>query len=165
MLSFRELVGHQGAERLHRDVDRGVHDHQQPAADKHRGDEGGQVGSVGHQYQRQAGQQGSSQEVGTPAAQPVPGAVAEIADDGLHHHPGDGGHKPEPAKMLDIGAEGQQDPGCIPVLEGETELDPEESDTHVKNLSEGQHWLPSCGVPVFCHFHGSKIRNSSIFTA
>ncbi len=127
----RQLVADEGAERLHRDVERGV-DHPQRA--------GGhpQRGRVGHEHQRHGGQDRAAQEVRSATAQAGPGAVRVVADDRLHDQSGQWRGDPQDRDVLDLCAQGLEDAADVGVLQRESELDAEEAEAHVPDLPERQ---------------------------
>ena len=72
-----EHVAHERAHRLHRHVDGGVEDPEHAGREpEHR--------RVRHHHERERGADRADEEVRLAPAQPVPGAVAEVANDGLH---------------------------------------------------------------------------------
>jgi hypothetical protein len=85
--------------------------------------------AVGSQY-------GAHQEVRPAPAQLVPGFVTHIANDGLNDQSGDRGGDPENGDLVYIRPQRLKDPAYISVLQGKSELDPEESKTHVPYLPE-----------------------------
>ena len=90
VLGGRGDVGDDGPVGAHAGVDAGVQDPQEQGGQDQRGTDGGHdPGNVGHEQERDAGQDRPDQEERAPAAQAGPGAVAERADDGLDQDAGD----------------------------------------------------------------------------
>ena len=72
MLLIGQHIAHQGTERLHGDVDGGIHDHQHARTNQYRREDGGLLSrreektSIGHQDQSDRGQDGTHQKERTP---------------------------------------------------------------------------------------------------
>ena len=133
-LPVGQHVAYQRAERLHRNIDRRVEDPQHAGRDP-------QVRAVRHHHERGRGEQRADQEVRPAAAQAAPGAVAHVADDGLHDQPGERRGKPEDRQLVDGRAERLEDAAHVRVLQREAELDAEEAETHVPDLPETESGL------------------------
>jgi hypothetical protein len=132
LLARIELVADESAERLHRDVDRGVHHPQ------HR-DGHPQRRRIGHQEQRDGSEDGADEEERAAAAPVrVPGVVAQVADDRLHQQARDGCGEPEQRQVVRLRAEGREDAAGVGVLQREAKLDAEEAEAHVPQLPERQ---------------------------
>ena len=125
----RKLVGDEGAKGFHRDVDARIHHPEHRRRDPERG-------RVWHEKEGDAGKDCAHGEVGTPPPEPVPGAVAHAADDGLdeqsRHRPGE----PEQRDFRRLCTELRVDRAHVCELEAEPELDAQEAEAHVKNLRE-----------------------------
>ena len=132
----RQLVADEGAERFHRHVDRCI---QQPQHDRREP----QHRRVRHHEQRQRGQDGADQEVGATATQPGPGAVGVVADDRLHQQAGHRRGDPEDGQVVHLRAQGLEDAAHAAVLQGEGELDAEETEAHVPDLPERKLRFPA----------------------
>jgi hypothetical protein len=89
------LVADEGAERFHRDVERGVEDPQRAGGDPQRR-------RVGHHEQRQRRQHRAREEVGTAPAQSGPGAIRQVADDGLNEQAGQRRRDPQPGHLVHL---------------------------------------------------------------
>ena len=147
-------VRHEGAEGFHGDVDRGVQDPQQ--AHRHP-----QHARVGHGQQRQRRKQGAGEEIGFPAAQGVPGAVAQMAHDGLHNEAGERRGNPEDGQFALFGAEVLVDRAHVGHLQAPAELDAHEPETHVPDLPEGKTRFIHARYWVF----GIRPQSSSLWGA
>jgi hypothetical protein len=132
LLARVELVADEGAERLHRHINRGVHHPQ------HR-DGHPQRRGIRHQEQRERREHGAGKEERAAAAPGrMPGVVAQVADDRLHQQAGDRRGEPEQRQVVRLGAERREDPAGVRVLQRKAELDAEEAKTHVPQLPERQ---------------------------
>ena len=130
-LARGQLVADEGAEGLHRDVDRGVEHPQEPRRHpQHR--------RCRHREQRGRSQQRPDQEVRPAPAQAGPGAVREVSHHRLHQQPGQWSRDPEHRDGVDRRAQGLEDAADIGVLQREAELDAEEAEAHVPDLPERQ---------------------------
>ena len=129
-----QVIGHEGAEGFHGDVDAGVHQGEENSAHEQGrfADEPG--AAVGQDHDGGAAEQGSGQEIGLAPAEPCPGLVAEIADERLHEHARERGHEPEPAQFVHLGAIVFKDAARIAVLQSERALDAHESKAHPYDL-------------------------------
>ncbi len=130
-LPVGQHVADQRAERLHRDVDRGVEDPQHAGRDP-------QVRAVRHDHQRRGREQRTDQEVRPATPEAAPGAVAEVADDRLHDQAGDRRGEPQDRQLVDRCAERLEDAAHVRVLQREAELDAQEPEAHVPDLPEAQ---------------------------
>jgi hypothetical protein len=130
-LRSRQLVADEGAERLHRHVDRGVEDPQRAGGDPQRR-------RIGHHEQRQRRQQRAGEEERPPPAQADPGAVGQVAHHRLHQQAGQRCGDPQPRHLVHVRAQGLEDAAGIGVLQGEPELDAQEAEAHVPDLPERQ---------------------------
>ena len=130
VLVLAEHVADEGAERLHRDVQRRVQHPQHQ-----RGDEKGR--RFGHGEKGEAGEDRARQEVRAAAAEAAePGAVAHMADDRLDEEAGERRRHPQSREVIDRGAERLEDAAHVRVLEGEPDLDAEEAERDVPQLGE-----------------------------
>src|SRR6187401_3227348 len=89
-----------------------------------------------HDNERQRSEDRADEEVGPAPAEPGPGAVAQVSDDGLDDEPGDRRRDPEQRDVFNLGTERLEDPAHVGVLEREAELNPEEPEAHVPDVPE-----------------------------
>jgi len=148
-LAIGQVVADKGAERLHGDVERGVHDPQHAGRDP-------QHGRIGHDEQREARQQRADEEIGPAAAEAAPethpGLVGQVADDRLHDQPRHRRGDPQDGEFIDLGTQRLEDPADIAVLQVEPDLDPEKAEAHVPDLARAQ-----CGlVAAVSHCNSSS---------
>jgi len=88
-LAFGKEVGHKCAKGFHADIDGGIEDPEKTSGHP-------EGAGAGHKEEREGGKNGSDEKVGSaPAEDGVPGAIAEVADDGLDDQACDGGGEPE----------------------------------------------------------------------
>nr|GFC71309.1 hypothetical protein [Tanacetum cinerariifolium] len=112
------------SKRLHRNVDAGIHNPEHPG----RHPEGRYVG---HNGERQRGADGPNQEEGAAAAPArAPGAVGEVADDGLHEQAGGGGRYPKKSQLVFLRAHRFEDAAHVAVLQRKAKLDAQEAEAH-----------------------------------
>ncbi len=129
VLALVEHVAHECAERLHRDVERGVeHPEQQRRGEQHR--------RIGHGEQRQRRQHRAGQEIGAAPAQTAPGPVRIMADDRLDEQPGQRGGDPQQREVVDALAQRLEDATHVRVLQREADLDAEEAEADVPQPGE-----------------------------
>ena len=118
-------VADERPEGLHADVHRGVEDPEQPGGHP-------QGRGVGHRDERGAREDRADQEIGPAPAEPRPGAVAVVADDGLDDQPRDRAPPArEPADRALACPEVLVDGAHVRHLQAPAELDPEEAEAHV----------------------------------
>ena len=130
-LAFGKEIGDKGAEGFHTDIDRGIEDPEETCGHP-------EGAGAGHKEEREGGEDGSDEEVGSaPAEDGVPGAVAEVADDGLDDEASDGGGEPEERESRFGSAEVFVDRAHVAHLEAPTELDPKEAERHIPDGKEG----------------------------
>ena len=130
-LLLGKFIGHEGAERLHRYIDRGIEDPEQ--ADGHPKDR-----RVGHGDQGGRGDERADQEIRAAPPHTIPRAIAEVADDGLDDETGQRCGDPEEGKLLGFGSEEGVDGRHVGHLQTPAELDSEEPEGHVPDLPEGE---------------------------
>ena len=88
----------------------------------------------------------AGQKVGFSAAEPVPGLVAHVADDRLHHQSRDRAGDPKDGNLVHLRAEGLEDPTDVRVLQGEAELDADVTEAHVPELPKTQEGFLAHGL-------------------
>jgi hypothetical protein len=69
-------------------------------------------------------------------SQTIPGIIAQVSNDGLHDESGYRSGNPQNRNLFHIGTQRLKNPAHVSILEGESELDPKESETHVPDLRE-----------------------------
>jgi hypothetical protein len=130
-LAFGKEVGDKGAEGFHADIDGGIEDPEETCGHP-------EGAGARHKEEREGGEDGSDKKVGSaPAEDRVPGAVAEVADDGLNDEASDGGGEPEERESRFGSAEVFVDRAHVAHLEAPTELDAKEAERHVPDREEG----------------------------
>ena len=130
-LAFGKEVGDKGAEGFHADINGGIENPEQTCGHP-------EGAGAGHEEEREGGEDGSDEEVGSATAEDgVPGAIAEVADDGLDDEASDGGSEPEERESRFGSAEVFIDRAHVAHLEAPTELDAKEAERHVPDGEEG----------------------------
>jgi hypothetical protein len=117
----------EGPERLHRDVDAGIHNPQHACGEP-------EVWRIGHDEERQRSEYRAHQEIWTAAAQAIPGPVTHVTNNWLHDQSGQWRRHPQDRDIVDGGAERLEDAADVRVLQREPHLDPEKAETHVPDL-------------------------------
>ena len=125
----REQIGDEGAEGLHADVDGRVHHPEQPRRHPQRR-------HVGHRHECCGGEQGADQKVGATPAEPVPGMVAHVTDDGLDHQSRQRCREPQNRNLVRLSAEVLVDSAHVGHLQSPAELDSQEAEACVPDLPE-----------------------------
>ena len=144
-LARRQHVADEGAKRLHGDIDGCVQNPEGPGGHP-------QGRRMRHGDQGQGGEDGAEEEIGPPPSQEAPGAVAQIADDGLHHQPGEGRRRPEQRQAVHVRAQSLEDAAGVGVLQGEPELNAEKAEAQIPDLPETQQRL-------FLSLHAASSRS------
>ena len=130
-LAFGEEIGDKGAEGFHADIDGGIEDPEETCGHP-------EGAGAGHKEEREGGEDGSNEEVGSATAEDgVPGTIAEVADDGLNDQARDGGSEPEEGEGGFGSAEVFVDRAHVAHLEAPTELDAKEAERHIPDGEEG----------------------------
>ena len=133
LLGVVQHIGHEGPERLHRDVEGQVHEQEDEGSHRKRG-ECQQRRAVRHQQESDGGNDGSAEDVGNPAAESRPGAVGEHSHDRLDDESGNRGCEPEIAEMAEVSSERLENAGCVGILQGISNLHSEESEAEIPYL-------------------------------
>ena len=94
------------------------------------------VEATRHQDQRAGTENRAGQEIRTAAAQPAPGVVAGVADDGLHQQPGQRRRQPQDRDLVGARAQIFVDGAHVGHLQSPAKLNAEEPETHVPDLPE-----------------------------
>ena len=125
-------IAHQRPKRLHRNVYARIHNPEHPGRHPERR-------YVGHHQQSQRGADGSNQEK-RPAAAPAraPGAVGEVADDGLDEQACGGRGQPQERQLVLLGPHRLENAAHVAVLQGEAKLDAQKAEAHVPDLPEAE---------------------------
>ena len=131
-LLFWQKIRHEGPERLHADVRRGIQDPEKACGHPERP-------GMWHQQESEGGKNGSQQKIRPPSAQHrMPGSIAHRADHRLNDEAGQRGRQPEERQLALLGPEILVDRGHVPHLEAPAKLDPEKSERHVPDLPKGE---------------------------
>ena len=130
-LTGRQHVADEGPERFHGDVDGCIQNPQRPRRHPQRR-------RIGHHHQRQRREYGPEEEIRPPPPEKIPGAVAHVADDGLHHQARQRCCHPEQRQRVHVRPQGLEDPAGVGVLEREPELDAQKAEAHVPDLPEAE---------------------------
>ena len=128
-LLIRQQVADKGAKRLHRNVDRGVHDPEPGGGEP-------KAWRVRHDQERQRREDRAHQKVGAAAAQRAPGSVAHMTDDRLDQKTRKRRSDPQDRQAFDVGAQGLENAAGVGVLQAKADLNAEEPETHVPDLAE-----------------------------
>ena len=129
MLFLRQHVADKGAERLHRDVERGVEN-----PEHQRG--GHQARRIGHAEKRKRREQRTGEEIGPAPAEAAPGAVAIMADHRLHQQAGQRRGDPQQGEIVEIFPQRLEDARHVGVLQREADLDAEEAEADIPQPPE-----------------------------
>ncbi len=125
----RQIITYKRPERLHRHVDRSIHDPEHAGGYP-------KDGRIGHDEQSQGRQNSAHEKVRSPPAQAVPGAIAKITDDWLNQQARDRRSHPEDGNIFDGSAERFKNAGNIGVLQGKPKLNTQKAKAHVPDFPE-----------------------------
>ena len=152
-LLVRQFVGHQGPKGLHRNVDGRVQNPQKPG----RHPKGRRIRN---EKEGQGAQHRSEQKIRTATPKPgTPGAVREVANDGLHQQARQGCGNPEARQFVFAGSKILKDGRHESTLQGKAKLNAQETKTHVPYLPKAKGCFClrcRCRSLIICHVFRSK---------
>ena len=152
VLILAEHVADERAERLHRDVDRGVeHPERQRGEPQHL--------RLGHHEQRQRGEYRTREEIRAATAEAGPGAVAVMADDRLDEQPGQRCRDPQIGEVVERSAERLEDPAHVGVLQREADLDAEKAEADIPQAGKALDWFLGQNAALLIGRHLSAWRS------
>src|SRR4030095_10594807 len=82
--------------------------------------------------------EGARREWAPPRREPVPGAIVEVADEGLHEQAGERSGEPQHGDLVRVGAQVLLDRAHVRHLQRPAELDAQAAEGHVPDLPEAQ---------------------------
>ena len=136
-------IAHHHLKRLHRDIDRGVEEHQREQAEPHSGIQSEEqplrereIASIGQQQHHSHRDDSAHKQIGLTTTEATPRAIRILTDNRLHNHTHQRRKDPEEREGVRVGTEGCKNARDVSTLKRISNLNAEEAGTQIEELKK-----------------------------